>query len=380
MLPRWYPNVINPADGNFIERHIEAIGNLHPLELIFVKGLDTEPVNKIVKKVYLNNVEVHLRYFKNRTGMFSSVRNLTKYLIIQFKAYKEISSRKGNPCICHVHVMARTSLLACWLKLKYRVPFIVSEHWSGYYPSANKLSGVKKFFYSIIFKYADQITAVSQSLGAELKKLSGNRDISIIPNIVEEVFFTTDKEAVSSVDIKNIVHISNLHPEIKRVDKIIQAFKSIRKHHTDINLIIIGSGTAENELKSMVNQDEDLKDNVHFLGDIPPIEVANVLKTAWTTVLFSKFETQSVVMLESIAMGVPVIAPEVGGISEHCEGRGILYKVNSLEAFTNSLDKMLIDNPKFRTSDLRAYAANKFKAEIVGASFIQEYDILKRPN
>ena len=47
-----------------------------------------------------------------------------------------IVKENGFPEIVHVHVAMKAGLLALWLKSKFNIPFVVTEHWSGYRPHA----------------------------------------------------------------------------------------------------------------------------------------------------------------------------------------------------------------------------------------------------
>jgi glycosyltransferase involved in cell wall biosynthesis len=73
-------------------------------------------------------------------------------------------------------------------------------------------------------------------------------------------------------------------------------------------------------------------------------QVSEKMNAANCFVLFSDYENQPCVILESLASGIPVIATKVGGIPELLnEKRGVLIEKNDsyalLEAMKNVLQK-----------------------------------------
>jgi glycosyltransferase involved in cell wall biosynthesis len=77
-------------------------------------------------------------------------------------------------------------------------------------------------------------------------------------------------------------------------------------------------------------------------------EVANKMKNANCFVLFSDYENQPCVILESFATGIPVIAPRVGGIPEIVEeNRGILVEKADEKALFEAMKNVLEDKIAF---------------------------------
>ena len=372
MLPRWYPNIKDKADGNFIESHIEVISEGRKVIVLFVKGIDNfkgETLHIDSK----DNLTVYKSYFRNYTGFPGRVLNVLRYVILQFVLYKRIKKEHGLPIVSHVHVMARSSILAYWLNKIYKVPFIVSEHWGGYYPESNKLSSFKKGIYAYILNKASVITSVSQSLAQTIRDIGVKNEVVIIPNVLSPVFLKTAfKEA--PVERINILHVSNLIKDVKRVDVIIKVLEKLSAKYKEIYLTIVGDGPDRKDLEKLVSQQVLMKRRIRFTGDIDHEQIATLLQETHFTVLFSKFETQSIVLIESIAMGVPVVAPRVGGIPEHFDGKGILYECDSEIAFENAICQMIEKRLNYSKDVMRTYANSHFSKQGVKESFTDLYN------
>jgi glycosyltransferase involved in cell wall biosynthesis len=102
------------------------------------------------------------------------------------------------------------------------------------------------------------------------------------------------------------------------IDRLIDAVRLLRRQHSEVLVMIAGSGPMRDELDRMV-LDYGLKDNVRLLGFMPD----EALPLAYAAADFTVVPTQSLegfgmVLLESLAAGtVPLVTP-VGGLPEVC--------------------------------------------------------------
>lgn len=377
-LPKWYPNKVDNADGNFIEKHIECISTERKMLVLFVKGIRSdiqkEPEIKLHEKSS-NLLEISI-YFPSSQGLFSSILNAYKYVKHSFSAFNSIEKQLGIPSICHLHVMGRNGLLALKIRQSQQIPFVVSEHWSAYFKESNKLSSWKKIGYRYLFKRSAEVTCVSQALGKALKKHRLIKEFKVIPNVIDQVFFSTPLSQPSAEN-KRLVHISNLTPEIKQTDKMLMLLDEVAKKRNDFEVYIVGDGQARKALETLSEKLPHLSNRVHFTGDISQKEIAEILKTATAGVLFSKFETQSIVLLESLAMGVPVVAPRVGGIPEHCENKGFLFTVNEGAEFNACIERALDNQTSFKQSELREYCEQNFSCHHIAGKFVDIYNTVQ---
>ncbi len=375
MLPKWFPNARDHADGNFIEKHIECISREVNCRVIFVKGMKYAPADKIQRFKKHNSLEYEYRYFELKSGPFSFLFNIFLYLKLQFKAFSEIKQEYGMPSLCHAHVAGRSCLLPYYLKLRYNIPLIISEHWSGYYKDSGKMTVTRKIMAKFFLKRANAVTAVSKSLADAIKRNVGEINIDVVANVVDKVFLSG--RLIQETEKPNIIHISNFIKEIKRTDQIIEVSEELMKEGLKFNLILIGDGSERKHLEENVSRSELLGQNVKFTGDIDQSDIAEYFKHATACVSFSKFETQSIVLLESISMGIPIIAPRVGGIPEHCEDKGILFNADSREEFKDAIRLIITEGYAGDRSKWRDYCLENFSCEKIALKFVDLYLKLK---
>jgi glycosyltransferase involved in cell wall biosynthesis len=97
----------------------------------------------------------------------------------------------------------------------------------------------------------------------------------------------------------------------KGVQHLIAAFRRIKKKHTDLKLVIVGTGDFENYLRQLAH---GMKDIV-FTGYVDSLKVKKALyKNSLFVVVPSLYEALPMVILEAMAYSKPVIASNVGSV------------------------------------------------------------------
>ncbi|GAX40940.1 group 1 glycosyl transferase [Tolypothrix sp. NIES-4075] len=144
--------------------------------------------------------------------------------------------------------------------------------------------------------------------------------------------------------------------EMKAVDLLIEAFQKVAAE-TNACLEIIGDGNLRQELEAQaVNL--GLGERVKFFSWLSQKECAMRLEHASALVLPSLLECGGAVVLEAMAMGLPVIATKWGGPADYLDTTcGILIEPTSREALVNGFtDAMLklVHYPEWRSQMGRA--------------------------
>ena len=168
----------------------------------------------------------------------------------------------------------------------------------------------------------------------------------------------------------NFVALGRLH-KIKNYPLMLQAFKIVSETHENIHLSIAGSGSLEIELKKLVEQ-LGIKEKVDFLGNVR--DVPSLLNRMDVLLLSSTSEACPMVILEAMASGLPVIATDVGGVSELISDNGIVVPSEDVNTFALAMIK-IIDDP-FLLKDMgykgRLYSS-KYDKTNIAAEYGQEY-------
>ncbi|MFK8013041.1 MAG: glycosyltransferase [Marinicellaceae bacterium] len=96
--------------------------------------------------------------------------------------------------------------------------------------------------------------------------------------------------------------------ELKRVDKIIQAFKQM----PDQNLVLCSSGSQERYLKKLAGNSS----NISFVGQVSDKKLQQLISESIATIYIPKDEDFGMSPVESMAAGKPVICSGHGGPTE----------------------------------------------------------------
>jgi glycosyltransferase involved in cell wall biosynthesis len=196
-----------------------------------------------------------------------------------------------------------------------------------------------------------RIIAVSGDLADILLQKYPSRSVRVIENGIDVetlVDTKTHSEPRTNTSILHIGIAGRLVP-VKRIDLFIRAAKQLHDTHRelDIDFHIYGDGPQRKELESIANS-LDTGAYLHFEGhcdDIPAI-----LHEHDMLLMTSDHEGMPMILLEAMALGVPVVAHRVGGITNLLkEGDcGILVKDHSPEGYADAV-YMLATNPSLRT-------------------------------
>ena len=139
--------------------------------------------------------------------------------------------------------------------------------------------------------------------------------------------------------------------EWKGVDMLLNATaRAVRRH--DLELHIIGDGGIRSQLESLAGE-LGLGDRVVFHGFVPQDQCASLLAGIDALVLPSLYECGGAVVLEAMAMGLPVIATKWGGPADYLDEKtGILIEPTGPESFVNDIAEAMISLAQSPDSEL----------------------------
>jgi glycosyltransferase involved in cell wall biosynthesis len=113
-------------------------------------------------------------------------------------------------------------------------------------------------------------------------------------------------------------------------------------------LVLVGDGPLQRAIQDHAVH-VGLRDRVEFKGSLTPTEVVDVLASADLFVLASRFEGLPIVILEAMRAGLPVVASDVGGVSEAVlnGSTGELVAARNAESLSTSIGRYLV-SPSLR--------------------------------
>lgn len=165
-------------------------------------------------------------------------------------------------------------------------------------------------------RFEDCCVAVSQDLAARVGPTLRPRRLEVVPNCVdlEEIEQELAGAAVQSKadGVHRVGIVGRLMP-VKRVDLFLDVAEAVAARRRDVEFWIVGDGPLRGDLERRIER-AGLQRRVRLTGAIQPI--APLMATFDVLMITSDHEGLPSVLLEALALRVPVVARAVGGIPE----------------------------------------------------------------
>ncbi|MDX9984626.1 glycosyltransferase [Sphaerochaeta sp.] len=375
ILPSWYPADEQDINGAFFREQAIALKKQGvTVGVISISLLSLRKMRNIfsytITRVSVTEEEDIPTYRKSYRNWFYKIPILGKawYVLVARKLFLRYVKEQGYPDIIHVHSMIDAGIAAMHIKIRYGIPYVVTEHSSAFSLGLHSRSEL-----TLIKKIADQSSkniAVSSPFANILHTKTG-KEWGIIPNIVHERFF---RNICIPVDrsVFRFINICFLK-ENKKVDLLIKAFSSEFKGNHKIQLYIGGTGDQLQKLNQLAS-DLELEDQVVFLGALSRSQVMEEVEKADVFVLTSEFETFGVVLIEALALGKPVISTRSGGPEDIVdEKNGLLVPTNNSEALGKAMQYMVENYNTYNPQEIQQRCHEKFSEASVAKRLVNVY-------
>lgn len=265
-------------------------------------------------------------------------RDLKAFLEIR-KKLKEI-----QPTIIATH-SAKAGIIGRLAGWSLKVPTIFTAHgWSFTEGISRKKRWLYKHIERTIAFITNGIITVSEYdyQLAQQHRIACDEKIITIHNGVHDLPWT-ERIKHECPPLKIIMVARFEHP--KRQLNLVKALEKI--DHAKWQLLFAGDGSLRKEAEQYVER-QQLQHQVQFLGDCDRVE--ELLEQSAIFILLSDWEGLPLSILEAMRSGLPVIATNVGGVSEavHHKINGVLIPRNDEEQLITAL-LILLENQKYRT-------------------------------
>lgn len=231
-------------------------------------------------------------------------------------------------------------------------------------------------------KNADLLVTVSKYSSGKIVHFYGvdKAKIRVVPNGVDVERFKPSggcKETKHLIRINNrlcVLFVGRLIPR-KGLFFLIEAAKHIVKEYSQTMFVVVGDGPLRNSLKASLDK-TNLLSNFVFLGDVHESLLPALYNCADVFVLPSIQEGQGIALLEAQATAKPVVAFDVGGVSEAVldEETGFLMKPDS-RLLAEAVMKLLA-SPSLREkmgSKAREFVSDRLSWNVCAQRMLQVY-------
>jgi len=214
------------------------------------------------------------------------------------------------------------------------------------------------------FRHGDAVRVISSSTIARAKHYAPD-----LPQVRFMTWSNTDifQQTQRTVPInaaQDIVYAGVLIPR-KGVHHLLTAFAQL--DHPSAQLYLVGhpeNAAYAGELEQQA-QDLDIRERVHFVGNVTQQGLADYFAKARVMVLPSLSEGLGRVVVEAMLLGTPVIGSRVGGIPDMITDgeNGYLIEPDDVESLTDALRKIYEADVKQMGDSARHFAQDFFSPE-----------------
>ncbi len=237
-------------------------------------------------------------------------------------------------------------------------------------------------FYSNLFDKGDSFIALSKSMKNKLLELGCREEKIKIHHLgVDFNKFTPVRTKKENGTDLTILSIARLVPK-KGIEYAIKVIDELSKKHSNIRYLVIGDGYLRNELEKLVSE-LNLSDRINLLDSMPHENIIDYLNQT-DIFLAPSLEAENgdqegtpVVILEALAMSIPVVATKHSGIPELVSDNetGFIVAEKNTEALIEKLSYLIL-NPELRNKfgqTGRSRIMKNFSINLLNRQLIQLY-------
>jgi len=329
----WYPNREEPQNGNFIQRHAEAVSQNCKVACLHVLSVENAQGFEIDAQWHKGVYEV-IVYF-GKTPAYRPFRKINRYLKAHRLGFEKIEETFGKIDLVHLNVFFPAGLFALWLKKNRKLPFVITEHWTAFLAiNPYTFNWFEQFYIKKIGAKASRICPVSEDLKMAIQNFGISGPFEVIPNVVDTQLFKVE-QVKEPLPIK-ILHVSTLNDQHKNISGFLRVIRKLQDH--------------------------------------PIEEIAQLMQEYQIFVLFSNYENLPCVISEAHASGMVVIATDVGGVREMIDPQnGILIKAKAEDTLLEKLNLVMDNLSTYKASEIRTAAVKRYSYQSVADAYLRVY-------
>lgn len=380
-LTSWYPNELDAMNGDFIQRHAKAVSLFAKVTVIHAEPDFQHTMNERISDSMNGNLREIITYYTVQKGFsfLSKIITGIRYKKLMKRQVKKYIHENGLPDIVHVHVPMKAGIIALWLKKKYAIPFVVTEHWAIYNDEAtDKFSNrnlIFQFYTKKILQKCSLFLPVSGHLGKAVNEMVTKVAIKPVPNVADTDLFFYKRNTGNENKLFTFIHVSTMKFQ-KNPRGIVQAFSIFQKKYTVSKLIMVGENFEP--IETYANELNIPKENIEFTGLLSYPEVAQKMQHADAFILFSRFENLPCVIIEALCCGLPIISTDVGGIPELIdESNGLLMERDNENALQQSMETVYQSYAHYNREQISTNAIAKYSYQTIGKEICSVYKAYK---
>lgn len=371
-ITQLYPNKIYPNWGIFVSKRLQEVAKHH--DVIVISPIPWFPFcsyfkryknyNLIPREDKINGIKIHYPRFLIIPKFFSSATVISFYCAVRSVVRKIEESFDYD--IIDLHWTFPELPVGVWLARKTNKKLIVTVRGKeAFYFGGGCLRGhiIRKFLVQAdyVINLSNQLKQFSHDIG-----VSEKNNVVIRNGVDHTVFYYLPiercRERLNIPRNERIILTVGWLNFGKGFDRIIEALPDLSSEKKETHLYIIGSegptGFYYKELR-MLCEKMGVADKVHFIGTVDNENLYYWYNAADVFCLSSRSEGSPNVVMEALSCGCPVVATDVGSVTEIITsdymGKVVANSREGVADGLRSLDYTLIDRCRI-AGDMKTYS------------------------
>lgn len=306
------------------------------------------------KTSYIQNLPFSKKHFRLYLPLFANAIesfDLSSYDIVLSSSHCVAKNALTNPNQLHISYLYTPTRYAWDMHFEYLARLNPLLR-----PLARKILHNFRIWDASCANRPDKIIAISQFIAKRVAKIYGKKADVIYPPVDTLNFKLKENKDDYYITCGRLVGY-------KRVDLLVKAFNLNGK-----KLVIVGDGEQLNELKAIA------KPNIELLGRVDNNELKNLLQNARGFV-YAGIEDFGIAAVEAMSCGTPVIAFNLGGVSESVKNSqaqgiksGMLFNEQNETSLNDAIKAFESDLASFEPAKIchyaQTYSTQNFKTNI----------------
>lgn len=265
-------------------------------------------------------------------------------------------ARRFNPDVIHLHTIFTMGWEAIWIARLLCRPLVGSHHGllTEYLSNFGlDFEASKRWMRRFLAFYYNRCSAVvtpAQVLRRELLQHGLERQVHVISNPLDLGLFSPPSGTACAglrvaSDGHTLMHVGRLVRQ-KSVDVLLRAYALLRGDGVSAKLVIVGDGRERPALE-MLAQSLGIADGVTWAGLLSGVQLVERIASGDVFVSASTTEVQPLCFIEAMALGLPVVGVNAGGVPELIQhGRsGLVVEPNNPRALAEAM-RVLLSSPE----------------------------------
>jgi glycosyltransferase involved in cell wall biosynthesis len=273
--------------------------------------------------------------------------------------------------VCYVHYSFGAAFIA---SIIFRLSGGRVLYWNCGLPWLYTRSFVRDAFERVVYKIVSDVVTGTERLAEKYAEVYGIpiMKVRVMPNWIDVKKVSGEQLAVGKEETRDEIGIKNNHKMVLFAHRLserkgAQYLPDIaRRLPNDTVLVVVGDGPLKNGLMLRAKNDEALKKRFIFVGWLPHDKVLQYMAASNLFIMPSDEEGFPHVLLEAMALSVPFVATDVGGVAEIVPPgvRSALVPKGDIKRFSEEISKVLTSS---------AYMNDDGKQET--RRWVEKYDI-----